>query len=284
MIGEATRLGEPLRNRGLDRDAVVLFIMITPALAEAWLARNGRNRVPSKHSVAAYAAQMRSGDWTLNSTAITFSSEGRLLNGQNRLRACVLAEVPFPSIVIVGMPDASFLHEDVPRRRSRKDRLDISGEARTGPLADAIGWLFVSDQRKMEVLNPPVPSPVQEVAILERHPLLRHSVQFVCGHRFQIALGRAGMYAALHYLASKVDPAMADVFFETLASGEHLGGTQPVFQLRKRLLEDRAAKREMLDRVERVALVIKAWNLERHGRPCRALRWQRSVEGFPTFE
>lgn len=48
---------------------------------------------------------MRNGNWKANGEAIKFSSTGRLLDGQHRLRACVKEQVPFTTLVIRGLED-----------------------------------------------------------------------------------------------------------------------------------------------------------------------------------
>lgn len=276
---EARQLGEDLA--GID-GVRARFMLITPELAVVWLKRNDANRLPSRATILKYAAEMKALTWTLNSCAVTFSPGGVLLNGQNRLHACVQSGTPFPSLVIFGMPEETFLNEDTARRRSRKDRLDIGGEERTGVLADAIGWLFAWQENALSRVGQPNPSPAQEAALIEKHPGLRRSVDFVSKNGFG-TLGKLGMFAMLHYVASRKDEALADLFFEALGRGAALSETDPVYHLRKKMIDDRVSTRKM-SRPEKVAYVIKAWNLTKAGKRCRSrLKWG-PADGFPRFQ
>ena len=78
---------------------------ITPAVAEAMLktseALGAINRKLNNRHVELYANEIRSNRWKLNGDAIRLDADGRILDGQHRLHACVLAGIPFQTIVII---------------------------------------------------------------------------------------------------------------------------------------------------------------------------------------
>lgn len=108
-------------------------VTITPDIAKMWLGANyAMNRRIIDDRVSAYVRDMKSGAWTLNSDVICFTEDGKLINGQHRLTACVKANVPFDSIVYLGMPKESLLNIDTQKPRSITAALDVSGtECRT---------------------------------------------------------------------------------------------------------------------------------------------------------
>ena len=80
---------------------------ITPAVAEAMLkaseALGAVNRKLNTRHVELYANEIRSNRWKLNGDAIRLDPDGRILDGQHRLQACVLAGIPFQTIVMTGV-------------------------------------------------------------------------------------------------------------------------------------------------------------------------------------
>lgn len=89
--------------------------VITPALAAEWLKRlHPSQRKLRERNVADYMRSLKSKDgWALQADAITFDAEGRLMNGQHRLTACVRAQVSFTALVLRGAPEESMAVIDI---------------------------------------------------------------------------------------------------------------------------------------------------------------------------
>jgi len=62
---------------------------ITPQIAERWLEQNDANRNVRRGKVEQYARDMRGGSWQMIPIAICFDEQGKLGNGQHRLKAIV---------------------------------------------------------------------------------------------------------------------------------------------------------------------------------------------------
>lgn len=242
---------------------------ITPEIAAAWLAQPAnRNRPISRDVVRRYAAMMTAGEWKLDGAPIRFSADGRLLDGQHRLSACVLAGVSFRSVVMMGVDPAAFTVMDTGRRRGGSDALAITGEVDTTTLAAAIravlayeaGLLFTSSGgRGASAMY----SNQQVLDAVAAHPRIRESLPYgrLCGHL--MSRSRA---AAAHYLTSKHDALAADRFFNTLASGLNMSETEPVYALRKRLEIDRVKRVGRMGEAQISELVARAWNATRQNR------------------
>ena len=79
---------------------------VTPEAAEAWLKMNIGNRSPRGSVVARYSATMASGNWRLSPDGLIFASDGRLIQGQHRLKAVVQSGCSVDMIVWRGVaPD-----------------------------------------------------------------------------------------------------------------------------------------------------------------------------------
>ena len=80
--------------------------VIYPDMALAMLATNSsRQRRRRNSTVAKYASDMAEGRWELTHQGIAFNLAGELFDGQHRLEACILAKVPFTTMVFFGVGD-----------------------------------------------------------------------------------------------------------------------------------------------------------------------------------
>src|SRR3569833_3925639 len=110
---------------------------ITPREAKEWLETKNihNNRPQSEQTIRKYAQEMKAGRWKLNGESIIFGSTRRLLNGQHRLKACILANVPFQTVIVKGADDATFDTIDDGKSRNLGDVLAIRGETGAYALA-----------------------------------------------------------------------------------------------------------------------------------------------------
>ena len=98
------------------------IIEFSPKLASYVLENlNVNNRTKKKKNIRRYAKDMSSGNWSLTGDTIQFSKNGVLMNGQNRLFACVKAGVPFVTHVAFGIEASSRVHMDVGKVRNNHD-------------------------------------------------------------------------------------------------------------------------------------------------------------------
>lgn len=82
---------------------------ITPAAAAEYLKHlHPSQRALRERNVADYVRSLKAKEgWALQADAITFDTQGLLMNGQHRLTACVRAGVPFTAVVLRGAPPES---------------------------------------------------------------------------------------------------------------------------------------------------------------------------------
>jgi len=250
---------------------------ITPELAAEWLERNTHNRPLNLALAGIYARDMLAGNWQVNGESIKLSQSGTLLDGQHRLHAVIIAGRAIRSVVTFGLSDDTFRTIDGGRRRSMADVLSISAERSSTALAAALhtvwryeqGWLTSTATQ-----NGRVPSHAELLDVYQRHPGIRASL--AKGSAVTKILG-GGLASGLHYLFSGKDATLADIFFDSLASGENLSAGEPVLTLRNRLVDNRANKAKV-SRGFTVQMCLKAWNATRHG---RSLRLIKLIDGDP---
>lgn len=88
---------------------------------------NVGNRTQKARSISRYAADMTNGNWSLTGVPIVFGSHGYLLDGQNRLAACVRANKPFRTHAVFGVAPESFVHFDIGKTRTSVDVFTTMG-------------------------------------------------------------------------------------------------------------------------------------------------------------
>lgn len=259
-----------------DGPVSVSIEVVTPDLAREWLTYNTRNRHPKPSAVVRYGGDMGADLWDLNGESIKFSfpdPEPILLDGQNRLLACVESGTSFVTVVVRGLsPDAQET-TDVGIRRGLADALKIRGYDNVVDLAAAITGLWQFDTRPDHAVarggGVHYPTMHRAFEVLDANPGLVVSVGL--GNRVRKAIGlRSSVGATFHYVASRIDPEDADGFFERLASGANLDANDPILLLRNLVLKDRDARQKMTAWYT-WAVVVKAWNAWRAGESMRLL-------------
>jgi len=103
---------------------------ITPEMAQRWLTQsNDHNRPMSVAHCERLARDMREGHWKITHEGIAFSSNGRLLDGQHRLKAITLAGKAVEMFVWFDVPAEALLTINHGRPRDLVDLLALSGAA-----------------------------------------------------------------------------------------------------------------------------------------------------------
>lgn len=107
---------------------LIVRMLVTPAVANAMLFQNRRNRALRSWKIKQYADLMRAGQWEQNHPdTIAFATSGDLINGQHRLRALMEAGVSLLFNVAFGAHEDARLTVDAHTAKTLGDRLWISG-------------------------------------------------------------------------------------------------------------------------------------------------------------
>ena len=98
--------------------------LVSPRKAREYLERNMVNRPISRSTVEAYASDMANGRWDVNTTsALAFNDAGELKDGQHRLTAVIMANIPVRLWVCRGVGDHVVF--DSGRNRKMSDYMKI---------------------------------------------------------------------------------------------------------------------------------------------------------------
>jgi len=115
--------------------AKIESVMVGPDLAATIMEGNEGNRPIRDTRVEAYARAMKQGDWTLSDSMICVSKEGKLLNGQHRLKAVIDSGCTVPLTIYWDCPETAYAHMDAGAKRSAADYLGHLGVTNTTNIA-----------------------------------------------------------------------------------------------------------------------------------------------------
>jgi hypothetical protein len=269
--------------------AQTFLVSVSPAVASSWLLLNQGNRNPSKAKIRRFAAAIKAGRWVQNGETVKFSITGRLLDGQSRLRAIVLAGVPAVLELRAGLPDDVQQSMDIGEVRKGTHTLEMLGEKYPNILSPALRYVYRWQEGTLSGNKFGTSSVLENMEIaplLKKHAGLGASVGWCVSAGHKVAsLMPASEAAFFHYVFGCASKAKRDSFFEAVATGLGLTATHPAYHLRERLQADRAASARM-DKRERFALVIKAWNAHLGGQKVGQLRFTstgNTREAFPEI-
>lgn len=273
-------------NIGFQPNGVTTSIeTITPQTAERMLSSNTANRRLDMRRARELARDMRNGRWQMNGEPIRFSRTGRLLDGQHRLTACVIAQAPFTTLVIRGLDDETQLTVDTGKSRSMADVLTIDGETNTAMLAAVTRAVYLTHNLGLEatVTRNLKPTNTELNEFLNETPQLRSLAQ--AAQAFKSKSGKLlspAVFASLWWVFAHIDNIAAEEFFAKLATGADLHEGDPILVLRSyiRRIHDSGMSTTKDGRRMILAVSVKAWNKWREGATIRQLRFSRD-EKFP---
>ncbi len=251
---------------------------ITPKMAGEMLKGNTRNRAIYSVHVDRLAAAILNNEWKLNGDAIRFNGD-QLIDGQHRLHAIIKAGKPITTLVITDLNEDVFDTIDVGKVRTTANTLQAAGEKNSCQVAAGLralkGIMMGAPDSIGRVSNTEI------MAGLAQHPDIRRSAAYIHNKKTASILVRGGNMCALHYLFSKKDETLADLFFSSLDDGSGLMMHDPIYWLRQRLLQNRLSPAK-ISTGHIAALTIKAWNSVRKSERVKQLRFTPS-ESFPKI-
>lgn len=248
---------------------------ITPDKAALLLQGNTENRRVLSRVVDKYAAAMSRGEWVLNGEGIQIAHNGRLLNGQHRLLACIKAGANFPCLVVRGVDPAAFSTMDDVARRSMSDVLSIEGEAYQTALAGALRYLFLIEKTGSPIGGRIVPSHQELLSTLDANPGIRDDAKWIGTRKWCKSFLTPTASVFMRYWF-RCDDDSAELFFEGLEYGSNLKVGNPVLLLRDRLIDDKSRRAERMKTQYKLALTFKAYRAFRDGRTLKSLRIRQS--------
>lgn len=253
---------------------------ITPEMANKMLSRNSSmQRKPMRPVIDRYADDMAEGRWELNGQSIIVSDKNEILDGQNRLYACVKAEVSFTTIVTSGIKSDTFYTLDTGARRTLPQLLHMQGEKSTASLAGTLNVLATYLARAPRVMRGN--SVGKMLYLLDKHPGIRESVRIGGPYNNKLFPSTG---AFVHFIVSKDAPDDANRFIlamrglKTTEDGKKYSGPA----LLREKMEYELANHLRGSREAQIGFAITAFNSMYRGQEVNFLKYKPG-QPWPEF-
>jgi hypothetical protein len=266
------------------RKLFTVTVLITPELAKMILANNPINRNKStKRQIPRIARSIKGGRWRHNGETIKIAVTEELLDGQNRLEACVITGIPIISEVVFGVALEVGDSIDTGISRNLVHVLQRNGyKTQTSATGHGAGLVMAYDAYgRFSITTAERPDHEEVTAWMIENPAYARSVQIGTSVGAKLKASQ-GVFCALHYLFARRDRDAADIFFDRLREGDNLNKGDPVHRFREYVREHRPFDRRA--DIETLCLLgIKAFNLFRRGGTTQNLRLTRT-EKTPVLD
>lgn len=267
-----------------------MLVEITPAYAAQLLANNPRNRRPKEVRIARYAKAMSAGKWRVTGETVVVDRNGDLVDGQNRLAACVRADVPFLALLVTGVAPEVFAVTGSGAPRSAGDTIDIAEGLTAGRSKAAAAkilrrvrsgnWSSNHNRAAEDLMTN------EDVWVLWRsEPGLAAAWGLVTSLKPRLSrLLPDSMACVLWFLFDNKSPELAATYMQQLASGAGLNEGDPALTVRRALERYRADGIGGRDALElKGAAVARGWSFLRAGKPMERVIPIRS-DSWPTID
>lgn len=233
------------------------FEWITPERATADLENQIPNNRPLVPAVAAmYARVQAAGRWEWDSPdGLIYDTEGRLFQGQHRLKAIVINGVRVKMWVTRNAPMSVASVLDSGKGRTVAHRLHFEGHKNAKQLA-AVGRLAVLWEARRLWSHGLTPAREEIIGMIEKYPDIQAYADLTASWPSRVTLS-PGLAGFTWWILGQIDTQEAFSFMGSLRSGANLGDHHPIHVLRERLIRDRdtgVARGET-----RVLLTFLAW-------------------------
>lgn len=254
-------------------------LTITPGLAGKILQElNTKNRKRKPKKIRQWSDAMVDRKWLLTGVPIIFARSGFLLDGQNRLSACVRSGLPLVTHAVFGITDAAFAVIDTNSVRTNKDAAKIDGIPYPEVSASAVRWLMIYER-----------DPLDRGVTFTNSELLEYYHRSVDKDAFERAVQNAvkvkqvvptGSLAAHLYMFEKRHARLTAKFTADLVKNARGG-----LKLTTKLSALRKQNMGRIHEVQANALLVQAWRIYRAGGTVTAasLNWNENRE-YPSLD
>lgn len=259
---------------------------VTPAKASLWLGNMTKQRPLKTKHVDKLARDMMMGRWQLSGEPLIFSSTGQLLNGQHRLNAIIQSGKSVAFVVVRGVAPDAVTTMDTGIARGYADVLAMRGSFTTYryAIAAAARLWFLYEHGLVQAA--PAISHSELDQTIQAHPSLVTSAQKITSLSVVVKKFTPSVSTFVHAWCSEFSsPELADSFYELLNTGSGLAEGNPIYALRRRVIDNDARPLQ----TEMLALHIKTWNAWTTGATAKRVHWRaassskRQQEAFPEF-
>jgi hypothetical protein len=258
--GRRDQGGAPIAHNGATTPDVARFsiVRVTPDMAATLLSVKHAGSKRNQSAVSAYAQAMRAGEWVLNGMPIILSRNGFLLDGVQRLYACIEAQSTFVTVLAENIPDDTVHTIDQQRRRSFTGVLETRGIPKPAAVASLLAKLIRYEEGTLTRGTPTPPWSRMERALEANRTEIDSAVKFSFDHPARL-LSEA-IRTPLSFMGLRSDRTAIRRFLDAIAHPERFAADEPGAMIRRKLVESRQDRARRLTSLSLFAICIKAMN------------------------
>ena len=269
----------------VQSDIQIEKISISPAFAAELLKGNVANRSLIKRKIAQYVSDMKNGLWTPDTAeTVKLTKNMRVLDGQHRLHAIVIAGVTIDMFVAYNVPETAMNNIDTGTARSVKNIVELNGI----PNAQHISSMLKKYIAYVMFPNLPDHDPVKKggadanmvLKLYNEKPDTWQEIVSKISKSKKIFKIELSYLMAWYGLCLDIDEADTTLFFDMLIAGLFTNEKDPIRLLREYLISNKVGNDS---RATQYAIFVKAWNLFRSKKTVSILRYQ-SNEIYPKLK
>lgn len=241
------------------------YVEVTPDTAKQMFALNiEHNREISYSAVGIMAADMKNGDWKRTGETVKFNADGNLVDGQQRLMAVQLADIPVWLDITYNVERGAELVMDTGRKRTMRNQIKMrGGDDFNQHVSGLVSWHWRwerGNRLNFTTKRFPQPSLTQLVRQWEKNRYLYENCFRRGTDLWRQSIGAKTPMALGYLLLTEVSEDLGGLFYDEFVSGENLKSGSPVLALRKRLMEKITAHK-VAKPSDQLYLVLRAWEL-----------------------
>lgn len=258
--------------RPLQHKPTAAYVHVTPAMAERWLRSNTINRVTRAAKVGQYARDMAAGRWTISNDDLCFDVDGKLLNGQHRLKAIMKSGETVLLGIKRNVPLDAMPNMDSGIRRTAADALRFDQVTNAGLVASTVRLAILIDTGRIyQDSKTQVASHGEILDYFYANPEIADSVRAAVRVRPAIDAPPTAIATVHRMIADVESQALADYFIDQAASRTSEPEGSAVHAIDRRLREVRR-NRQKYETRNYVYLLLRAWTYYAAGKPVTRLQ------------
>jgi len=265
---------------------------IDASTAQRILDARAKNRPLREITARRLARAIELGEWATNGETLIFDGQGRLIDGQHRMRATVIADRPIVTYcVFASWNRKAFDTIDIGHARKVSDMIALDGHMHYRLVASVaralMAWEHLIEVDGQSFTNSTrggvfTPTATAVKRFYEKNVTEIDSVAEYVSPLKAVLKGFIPQSTVAFFLlmARRQSKEKAETFVDALCSGENLTKTSPVWHVRNQFLH--LGRKGLMPEVQ-LALLIKAWKAYLSGRVVGTLKYSIN-ESYPRFE
>lgn len=227
--------------------------VITPERAKELLGINTSNRPQRPTTQQVLIRDLKRNNFIYNGDTIRISSENVLLDGQNRLYACVKSGIPFVALMVGNLPPEAMKTIDVGSRRSHGQQLHLRGIKN----ASQVSAILVKMAEMAYGQNNVTFSQHELDDLLEQYP---HVIDLASSCKKVIA-GCGSIVGAICSIGiSQHKNKLADQFLTVWKNGIPAYQDCPAHLVRERINRTYGKPNQKIERLTMQRMIMSSWN------------------------